>query len=64
MCPSVLLESEAYQIESFPITYRIALQRSDFVCIAGSEERKKAEDLRREQPETVDSIANSGQYEH
>jgi hypothetical protein len=64
MAPSVLLEREAYQIRSLPITDRVALERRDFVCISRPEERKDAENLRREQPQIVDSIANSGQYEH
>jgi len=64
MCPSVVLESEAYQIESFPITYRVALQRRDFVCIATFQEWQDAPNLRRKESKSLDVVAYAGENQH
>jgi len=60
MDSSVLCEGEAYQIESLPITNRVALQRRDFVGIAGLEEWQHASDLRRKESKFLDLEANTG----
>jgi hypothetical protein len=64
MASSVLLDAEAYQINSLAITYRVALERRDFVCISRPEQRKDAENLRRKESKFLDVVANAGENQH
>jgi len=61
---SSVLERKAYQIESLPITDRVAFQRSDFVCIARSEKWQQAPDLRGQDSKFIDIVTNAGKNQH
>jgi hypothetical protein len=63
MASSVLSEGEAYQIARWAIANRVAFQGTDFVGIAGSEERQYAPDLRSEEAKLLDLVMNARENE-